>query len=407
MAFKVDESDDWCFDTKGNRITAFVRGGKDTYQEVGISYWTEEDGKKLEQDVKTVLDMPGGKELLWENVPLGKCIRNYNVSINECHKDDIIEIDTFNELCALDPSYINYEKPKIDIEKATLKNICTYLKCREEDIQGIEFMKIGLTNVSFKFSVNGKNYVYRKPGANTKKFITRKSEVYSEEVAKKLGLDQTVIHVDESGWKLSRYLENGTHINPYDPEDQKASMRFVRKLHDANIVSDYDFDYIRETERFIELFRKEETVDFSEYEDLHQEMVLLDQNLKQKNYRQVLCHNDFWFWNILKDDKGNLCLIDWEYSGNSYPAADVAYFVSSLSVTNADYLHLAELYEGHELSREEKWYYNSVLALVMWYWYVWALYKEDAGTVIEDKGMWYEKAVEGLSKVREYESEGL
>ena len=32
-------------------------------------------------------------------------------------------------------------------------------------------MKIGLTNVSFKFTVNGTNYVYRKPGTNTKKYI--------------------------------------------------------------------------------------------------------------------------------------------------------------------------------------------------------------------------------------------
>ena len=29
----------------------------------------------------------------------------------------------------------------------------------------------------------------------------------------------------------------------------------------------------------------------------------------------------------------------------------------------------------------------------MWYWYVWALYKEANGKTIEDKELWYDKAI--------------
>lgn len=76
-----------------------------------------------------------------------------------------------------------------------------------------------------------------------------------------------------------------------------------------------------------------------------------------------------------KDSNGKLTQIDWEYFGNAYLTSDVAYFTSSLTFTNEDYIKLAELYEGHKLSKSEQWYYNAVMAIVMRYWFVWVLYK--------------------------------
>ena len=52
--------------------------------------------------------MRGGKENLWEQVPLRIAKKNYRLEIRKCHKSDIIEIDNFIELIAADPSYANY-----------------------------------------------------------------------------------------------------------------------------------------------------------------------------------------------------------------------------------------------------------------------------------------------------------
>ena len=401
LAFPVEKSDDWCFTCENKRINSFSRGRINCFQEVGISYWDRQDGKKLRKDIREVFESPGGKELLWENVPLVNKKDNYIVRIKECKKEDIIEIDSFNELCALDPLYKNFRKPDVNIEKSIIRNICNTLNCKKEDIHDIEFMKIGLTNVSFKFTVDGEDYVYRKPGSNTIKFINRKSEVFSEEIAYKLGLNKTVISINDSGWKLSKYVKNSVHINPYNAEDQKASMKLIKKLHDAKIVSEYDFDYVKEAERFIKMFSESGDVDFRPYEGIHNKIVEIDKKLTEKGYEKVLCHNDFWFWNILKDNRGKLILIDWEYSGNSYPASDVAYFVSSLTYGNKEYLELAGLYENHNLNVEEKTYYISVLAIVMWYWFVWSLYKETNGETIEDKQLWYDKAINALNYLDE------
>ena len=47
LGIKVDRTDDWCFDVKNGIITNQKIGGTNCYQMVGISYYTEEDGKKL------------------------------------------------------------------------------------------------------------------------------------------------------------------------------------------------------------------------------------------------------------------------------------------------------------------------------------------------------------------------
>jgi len=43
-------------------------------------------------------------------VPLVLRKDGYKVKIHECSKGDVVEIDTFQELVAIDPSYKNYPK---------------------------------------------------------------------------------------------------------------------------------------------------------------------------------------------------------------------------------------------------------------------------------------------------------
>lgn len=105
LGIKMDRSDDWCFEVKDGIIKNQKVGGENVYQEVGISYWNSEDGKKLAEDIKSTYDMPGGHERYWDQVPFVFFPSNYNVEIRECKKNDIVEIDTFKELQAIDKTY--------------------------------------------------------------------------------------------------------------------------------------------------------------------------------------------------------------------------------------------------------------------------------------------------------------
>jgi len=105
LAIKKDRTDDWCFLVKDGIIREQKVGGENCWQMVGISYWSEEDGKKLAQDIGEVYERPGGKERYWEQVPLVYCKDKYKVAVRECFEDDIVEIDTFRELCKIDQAY--------------------------------------------------------------------------------------------------------------------------------------------------------------------------------------------------------------------------------------------------------------------------------------------------------------
>lgn len=105
LGMKVDVTDDWCFETKKGIIKKVKVGGENVHHMFGISYWTKEDGKKMEQDIETVFKKPGGKERYWDEVALRECIHNYQIRVRSVKRGDIVEIDTFNELKAIDPVY--------------------------------------------------------------------------------------------------------------------------------------------------------------------------------------------------------------------------------------------------------------------------------------------------------------
>lgn len=106
LGVPVEKTDDWCFEVKNRVITKLCIGGTDCYHMFGISYWNEEDGKKLATDIKKVFELPGGKERYWDQVSLEYCIKNYQVEVRACTFEDIIEIDTYNDLKNIDHTYI-------------------------------------------------------------------------------------------------------------------------------------------------------------------------------------------------------------------------------------------------------------------------------------------------------------
>ena len=100
-----DRTDDWCFTVDKDRITGVQVGGLNACQMEGISYWTKNDGKKLSECLKKVYEAPGGKERFWDTVPLNYCKDDFELVVRKCSFDDYIEIDTFNELKAVDSTY--------------------------------------------------------------------------------------------------------------------------------------------------------------------------------------------------------------------------------------------------------------------------------------------------------------
>ena len=105
LGVPTEKTDDWCFLTQNGVIKKLAVGGKHCHHMFGISYWTEEDGAKLADCIKEVYESPGGKERYWDQAPLEYHIDDFRVGVRECTFADILEIDTFSELKAVDPTY--------------------------------------------------------------------------------------------------------------------------------------------------------------------------------------------------------------------------------------------------------------------------------------------------------------
>ena len=102
-----DRTDDWCLTVdKDNYVTEEKIGGLNCYQMVGIYYINESDGKRLSEHIKEAYELPGGKEKYWETVPNQVYKGEYKIEVRPCKDEDIVEIDTFNELKKIDKTYV-------------------------------------------------------------------------------------------------------------------------------------------------------------------------------------------------------------------------------------------------------------------------------------------------------------
>ena len=108
LGAKVSETEDWCFTERGGVVSGYQLGGTNCYQGFGISFWDAADSEQLKADLLKVYHSRGGRENLWEMVPLRIARKNYSLEVRKCLKSDIIEIDNFMELIAADASYADY-----------------------------------------------------------------------------------------------------------------------------------------------------------------------------------------------------------------------------------------------------------------------------------------------------------
>ena len=102
----IEETSDFAFGVTGKEIIEYGRGGKDCYLMYGIAYFDKEAGKNFKTDIEKVYNCFEGKQKYFDEVNLKDYKQNYHFMIKECYEDDIIEVDTYEELKQIDSSYI-------------------------------------------------------------------------------------------------------------------------------------------------------------------------------------------------------------------------------------------------------------------------------------------------------------
>lgn len=262
-------------------------------------------------------------------------------------------------------------------------NIANTIGCNKGEIKEIRLIKEGLTNTSFSFRVKEKKYVYRHPGEGTEAIISRKHEKKALELAKSIGVDSTFIFMnDEQGWKISRFVE-GIRTPSYDSfEDSKRVLSVLRRLHQKRLVVDWSFKPWEETCKIEQLIKdiKGHIVDLA-YEELKEAVRWCYNKCCNDGVEMCFCHCDTYAPNWMLTTEETI-LIDWEYAGFADPGCDIGtYIMDSLWEVSKAKEFIAE-YCGEEISDSLEFHYLAYTAILSFYWYTWALYREACGAVM-------------------------
>ena len=381
------KTQEYCLQTGPHKLIKKVtHGGKNAWYMLGHAYFDRSFSEKFVQVLESVYDDPETADLLWEDIyaqhisELPMYMRKYNPGV-------IYEFDSLEELRSFDPDFVE------NVDSQIFDNISKVLHCERTQILDVVAIKKGLTNMSFKFTVDGTDYVYRHPGARTSEIIDRASETYSQQIARDLGIDDTFICEDpEEGWKIARYIKNCKPFDYHNEDHVKAAMQIARTLHTSGKHSEFAFDIYAKAEGIIKILKPTNRLDFADFNKLYAKIQRVHQHVLEDKVEPCLCHNDFYDPNFLVSKNG-IRLIDWEYSGESDYASDLGTFICCSDYSYKEAKHVFEEYFQRKPTDAELAHCVAYVSLSSFYWFVWAILQDYNGkTTGEYLYHWYKYA---------------
>lgn len=366
-------------------ITHVDIGGSNKMAMVGITYFNRTFSEHFVKLLNDEINDFRVSSLFWEEF-YQRHICELTLYLKEFTQNEILEFNSIDDLRQFDADFLE------NVNSEIITHICDTLHCEPNSITDINVINAGLTNVSFRFNVNDKVYVYRHPGGTAGNLINRSAELYAQKLAKETGVDTSVIKMDLSGWKLSYFVQNQETCEFRKNEWQlEKGMEYLRRIHSAPVTEDVkvfdDFEEGIKLMRIASATKGNLLEEFSvEIEQAKQLSSYLRADAQRLGIRNVLCHNDIYEPNFLATKDKNLYLIDWEYAGLNDPANDLACFFSRYDYSEEDIEKYFKTYFQRPLTDDEHRHFYAYIALCAFYWFCWGLYK---GSVGDDDGFFF------------------
>ena len=90
---------------RGKVVSCSRTGGTKGWQLYSVSRWTAKDGIKLRKHLEEEFENKDNRQIYWDDVAMFCHFEDYDLGIMPMQEDDIVEIDSLEELIALDSSY--------------------------------------------------------------------------------------------------------------------------------------------------------------------------------------------------------------------------------------------------------------------------------------------------------------
>ena len=269
------------------------------------------------------------------------------------------------------------------ISETQLRNLISgYMKVKEDDVQDIYQIRKGMTNQSYHFCVDNREYLLRIPGKGTQKIIDRRKEAEIVAQLQDLDICDEVVVIDpESGILIKAYYPDSRTADDHNREDLALCMQKLKQLHRLHLTSSFRFELFEEIKRYEELTGVSEFP--KEMQLLREKIFSFQPFIEAHTYTRCLCHIDAVKDNFLLHD-GKVHLIDWEYAGDADPHLDLAMFSVYSNYSPKELNQLISLYmEGPfpEYIAAKIYGYASACALL---WYYWCIIREKSGVRFDE-----------------------
>lgn len=207
--------------------------------------------------------------------------------------------------------------------------IANVFNTEEEKINNISMLKKGMTNRSFKFSVENNDYIMRIPGNGTDKLINRMQEyeVYSQ--IKDMDICEKIYYINPyNGYKIAGYIDNANNCDAYNWEEVKKCIMVLKEFHEKKLKVQHTFDLYDKLEFYENLWKEKSK--FNDYEETKANVYRLKKFIEKQDKEWTLTHIDanadnFLIWKD-KEQKEKITLIDWEYAAMQDAHLDIAMF---------------------------------------------------------------------------------
>lgn len=386
--FEAGETLEWCVytDTCGaedeigdernsaeGRITRVHIGGERAWAMLGHAYFDRQFSAQFINILKQDILKEETEPRLWEGI-YADHVSELDMEARHFKDGIIYEFDNLSELEDFDPEFIS------NVDSAIFDNICRQLGCERTAIHDFYPIKNGLTNLSCHFTVGDKEYVYRHPGTGTDKIIDRKTELEANQAAAQLGVDKTFITMDPSeGWKLCYFVKNARNLDDHDPAQMSEGLTMIRKFHESGVTVDAHVDFFPDSKKWEKILEEQGPITIPGYFELREKCARLDAYSKDDGFPVVLCHNDLQAPNYVIGEDGQMSIIDWEYAGMADPYNDLGCFAMVSQFDSDETDGVLAYYLGRTPTECERRHFWSRVVMNGFYWYLWALVKEQLG----------------------------
>ena len=352
-----------------NRKAELVKNNAGGNQMVGITYLVEEDSRIIKERLIEYDNQKKYDNSFWEETLYSG--EKMIVQANVVHSDEVVEINTYEQLRELDDESAHLNSDAI----YTIANV---LKVNEKEITDIQVLKKGMTNRSFSFVCRNKKYIMRIPGEGTDQLINREHEADVYHTLEGKGICDDPIYINsKNGYKITKYLEGVRTCDCMNQDDQIVCMKKLKEFHDMDLKVNHTFNIFEQIQYYEELWDGTPSI-YRDYKKTKDNVLSLRSYIEEHRNRWCLTHIDAVPDNFLFYDDG-MQLTDWEYSGMQDPHVDIAMFCIYSLYDRRQIDNLIDIYFDGKCDRDTRIKIYCYIAVCGLLWSNWCEYKRKLG----------------------------